>query len=185
MSEEKQTDWALTLPDDNEIQAQLMVGFAAEFLDATPETFVVTCEDTAKQALSYSLQARKLKSRIEESRKEIVRPHIDFQKAVMKFAKDFNDKLDSIETRLHIKVADWMKSQKENPFTYVDEIEVEDGKISIKKSWDFEIDDPTIVPPAFLKPDEDSIKKAIASGVRKIPGVRIFSYETTSLRVKN
>lgn len=185
MSEEKQTDWALALPDDNEIQAQLMVGFAAEFLDATPETFVVTCEDTAKQALSYSLQARKLKSRIEDSRKEIVRPHIDFQKAVMKFAKDFNEKLDNIESTLHVKIHDWMKKQKDNPFACVDELKVEDGTITCKTNWDFEVQDDREVPREYLQVDAGAIEKAIKNGVRKIPGVRIFSYETTSLRVKN
>ena len=182
---EQQTDWALEVPGDAAIQQQLVEEFVMEFLDQAPSSYEVTCEDTAKQALSYSLQARKLKTRIEDSRKEIVRPHIDFQKAVMKFAKDFNEKLDSIETNLHIKIANWMKAQKDNPFACVDELEVEDGKITVKKAWDFEIEDPTIVPPAFLCPDEDSIKKAVASGIRKIPGVRIFSYESTQMRVKN
>lgn len=102
----------LAIPDDEELHAQLSQAFVSEFLANMPEDYEVSCEDTAKQALSYSLQARKLKSRIEESRKEIVRPHIDFQKAVMKFAKDFNEKLDSIESRLHVKIHDWMKKQK-------------------------------------------------------------------------
>lgn len=145
----------------------------------------VVCEDTAKQALSYSLQARKIKNQIETSRKEIVRPHVDFQKAVMKFAKDMSEKMDHIETNLHVKIADWMKKQKDNPFTMVDEIEVEDGKISSKAAWDFVFEDESAIPREFLIVDEAAIKKAVAAGIRNIPGVKIFSYETTQMRVKN
>jgi len=150
-----------------------------------PEDYEITCEDTARQALSYTLQARKLKNQIEESRKEIVRPHIDFQKAIMKFSKDFSNKLDSIETNLHAKIATWMKEQEENPFCHVEELEVEDGKISMKKAWDFEIVDEEVIPRSFLMPDEDAIKKAITSGIRHIPGIGIFEHQSTQIRVKN
>lgn len=156
-----------------------------EFVSLNAETYEVTCEDTARQALSYSLQARKLKNRVEESRKEIVRPHIDFQKAVMKFAKDFSEKLENVEFTLHNKISSWMIKQKENPFGYVEELEVEDGKISFKKEWDFQVEDDTQVPREYLQVDAGSIEKAIKNGVRKIPGVKIFSYETTQMRVKN
>ena len=179
------TDWSLAVPGEKELQAQLMEAFDHEFLAHNPQNYEVTCEDTAKQALSYSLQARKLKSRIEDSRKEIVRPHIDFQKAVMKFAKDFNEKLDNIESTLHVKIHDWMKKQKDNPFACVDELKVEDGTITCKTNWDFEVQDDRQVPREYLQVDAGAIEKAIKNGVRKIPGVRIFSYETTSLRVKN
>ncbi len=175
----------LALLDDEDLTKQLAQDSYMEFLDQAPSMQEVNCEQSARQALCYSLQARKLKNQIETSRKEIVRPHIDFQKAVMKIANDFNDKLGLIETSLQVKITDWMKEQKDNPFTYIDEIEVEDGKISLKQNWDFEIEDPTSVPPQFLKPDEDTIKRAIASGLRKIPGVKIFSYESTQMRVKN
>lgn len=159
--------------------------FVQEFIESLPENYEVVCENTAKQALSYSLQARKLKTRIEESRKEIIRPHIDFQKSIMKFAKDFYEKLDLIELSLKEQISDWMKTQKENPFDCFDEIEVEDGKISMKKFWDFEIENPLLIPHEFLKPDEEKIKKYIASGIRNIPGIKIFKYESAQMRVKN
>ena len=149
------------------------------------EDFEITCEDTAKQALSYTLQARKIKNQIEESRKNIVRPHLDFQKAVMKFAKDIQEKFDSIENVLHKKISSWMKTQRENPFTRVDEIIVEDGSISYKTKYDCEIIDETLIPREYLKIDEEAIKKSVNAGVRKIPGVKIFNHETTTLRVKN
>ncbi|PWU06776.1 MAG: hypothetical protein C5B43_01300 [Verrucomicrobia bacterium] len=171
--------------NEEELRQQLLDGFDKEFLSHIDKDYEVTCEDTAKQALSYALQSRKLKSRIEDSRKEIVRPHIDFQKAVMKFSKDISDKLDSIEKNLHVKIAVWMKEQKENPFSCVDEIQVEDGKILLKNSWDFRIEDETKIPREYMLVDEAAIEKAVNNGIRNIPGVKIFSYETTQLRVKN
>ncbi len=175
----------ISLPEEAKSQQDLIAGLCIDFLTIDPCDYEVTCEDTAKQALSYGLQARKLKSKIEDSRKEIVRPHIDFQKAIMKFSKDFSEKLDAIETNLQLKIADWIKTQKENPFTCIDELEVEDGKITCKTQWDFELQDEREVPSEYLMVDVAAIEKAIKNGVRNIPGTRIFSYESTQMRVKN
>lgn len=64
-------------------------------------------------------------------------------------------------------------------------MKVEDGTITCKTNWDFEVQDEREVPREYLQVDAGAIEKAIKNGVRKIPGVRIFSFETTSLRVKN
>lgn len=167
------------------LKEQLQEGFDTGFLEICVEDVEVTSEETARNALSCSLQARKIKNQIEETRKKIVRPHIDFQKAVMEFSKDMKEKLESIENGLHYKIGDWMTKQRENPFLSMDEISVEDGTISYKKEWDFEMEDEQKIPREFLMINRDLIQDAIKNGVRKIPGIRIFSYEKTSLRVKN
>jgi len=172
--------------NDKEIKAQLVEGFHTEFLSQIDnETYEVTCEDTARQALSYSLQARKLHNQIEASRKEIVRPHLDFQKAVKKFADDLIVKLDTIETRLQGKISDWMQTTKDNPFSRVDEIEVEDGKITTKTVWEFEVLDEREIPREYMTVDVAAVEKAIKNGVREVPGVRVYSREKTTMRVKN
>lgn len=170
---------------DDEIKIHLTAGFDHDLLAKYDPNVPIVDEASAKQALSMSLQARKMKNQVEESRKEIVRPHIDFQKAVMKFAKDLNEKFEDIETTLHIKIAEWMKTQKDNPFTIVDELKVDDGTLTCKTNWVFEVQESTAVPREYLMPDEDKIKRAIANGIRNIPGVRIYSYESTHMRVKN
>lgn len=43
-----------------------------------------------------------------------------------------------------------------------------------KEAWDFEIMDPLAIPFDYLMPDEAAIRRAIARGVRDIPGLRIF-----------
>jgi len=145
----------------------------------------VTDEDSARQALSCSLQARKIKNKVEQSRKEIVRPHIDFQKAVMKFTKDVFEGFEQIEKDFQLKVSDWMDTQKENPFTRVDEIKVDDGSINLKTVHSFTVTDEALVPREFLAVDDKKVKDAIAKGQRNIPGVEILTFEVPVLRVKN
>lgn len=145
----------------------------------------VTNSDEAKNLLSCSLQARKMKNQIEETRKKIVRPHIDFQKAVMTFVKEFVERLDSIENNLQSKVQNWLLEQRENPFSSIDAIEVEDGKMFYRECWDYTIEDENLLPRACLEPSKEKIKQMVSMGVRNIPGVKIFRTESTQMRVKN
>ena len=145
----------------------------------------VSDEDSAKTALSMALQSRKLEKAIEDSRIQITRPHLDFQRAVNKIAKDFKDTLLAIEERLHSKISDWMKAQKDNPFTMTDSISVDDGQIYTKEKWIYEIEDKTKVPDEFYSIDASLLENAVKNGIRNIPGVKIFSTETTHLRIKN
>lgn len=166
-------------------QSELMKLMDIDLLVKKSGSIDVICEESAKNALSMALQSRKLEKAIEDSRSEIIRPHLDFQRAVNKMAKDFKSTLDSIETRLQGKISDWMKKQKDNPFTMTDSISVDDGQIYTKHQWDFEIQDAEKVPLDFWKVDLEGIEKAVKNGMRNIPGVKIFSSETTHLRIKN
>lgn len=50
------------------------------------------------------------------------------------------------------------------------------------KRWTFETTDASLVPREYLIVDESAIRKAIAAGVREIPGVRIFQEQSLSIR---
>ncbi len=50
------------------------------------------------------------------------------------------------------------------------------------KVWKFEVTDANQVPREYLEVDETKIRKAVGSGMRSIPGVRI--YEDTQLRIR-
>jgi hypothetical protein len=56
------------------------------------------------------------------------------------------------------------------------------GSSTVAKRWTFELEDLGKVPVAYLALDETKVRKAIASGVREIPGVRIFQAETLAVR---
>ncbi|GAB3953242.1 hypothetical protein GCM10028805_36530 [Spirosoma harenae] len=52
----------------------------------------------------------------------------------------------------------------------------------VQMKWTFEIVDPNQVPNGYWVIDETAIKADIASGVRQIPGVRIYEEATTTFR---
>lgn len=51
------------------------------------------------------------------------------------------------------------------------------GSATIRKVWTFKIDDPNLIPRAYLSINEGNIREAIRAGVREIPGVRIYQRE--------
>lgn len=150
------------------------------------EGFEISDEENARQALSMSLQARKLKKALEETRTKIIRPHLDFQRAVNDFAKKYTKTLEDIEDRLKGKLQIWLEAQKTFEPNFSDmALEVEDGKLTQKAEWDFAIEDFDKIPPSYLKVDEKKIKQAIKMGIREIPGIKIFEKNTVTMRVKN
>lgn len=185
MNDEEILESTLVVLSSDQIRAELAFDLQLDLMEQAAQQIIINDEDSARQALSCGLQARKLARQVDESRKKIVRPHIDFQRAVMKMSKDISEKLEAIETRLHNKLTDWIVKQDENPFTQVSELEVEDGKLMCKESWGFDIEFPDEVPKEYFSIDEDKIEKAVAGGMRNIPGLRIFKYKTTHMRVKN
>lgn len=165
----------------NELSDQLDI---SRFISMANFAKIENKED-AKQALSMSLQSRKLKQSLEKTRKKIIKPHIDFQKAVSTIVKDYSEKLTQIEENLSIKLNDWFQSQSTDK-DYSDLVmEVEDGKLSTKKDFQFEIEDMELVPKKYLKLDDKKVKEAIKMGVRNIPGMKIIEETKLKMRVKN
>lgn len=150
------------------------------------ENHKITSDQDAKQALSMSMQARKLRKTLEESRMKIVRPHLDFQRSINTLVKDYTGKLESIEKKLKCKLEAWLELQAtfEPNFSEM-MIEVHDGKITTKVEWNFSVEDFDKIPPSYLIVDEKKIKSAIKMGVRDIPGIKISSSTSTSMRIKN
>lgn len=166
----------------NAIEAEIDI----QFLVKQAEGFEITCEDEAKKALSMSLQARKLKKALEDTRSKIIKPHLDFQRAVNAFSKKYTETLEEIEERLKGKLQNWLEVQKTFEPNFCDMmIEVEDGKITQKVELDFAIEDFDKIPSSYLKVDEKKIKQAIKMGIIEIPGIKIFEKNTVTMRVNN
>ena len=68
------------------------------------ENFVVETDIEAKEGVALAMQARKMGNAIEKTRKEITRPHLDFNKAVKKYADGFSDCLKKMEKGILAKV---------------------------------------------------------------------------------
>lgn len=146
-------------------------------------------EESASQALSMSLQARKIRKQLDDTRLSIVRPHLDFQRAINKIVKEYEASLEKIENNLKQKLDEYLqKSSSTNNaafIAYSKEICVEDGKLTKVKKWSWELEDEQIIPREYLALDEKKIDEAIKQGVRNIPGIKIFEKEEITMRVKN
>lgn len=156
------------------------------FIDASSD-FEIVDRESANQALSMSLQARKMRQNLDKTRADIVRPHYDFQKAVNKLAKSFEQKLQEIEHNLSGKIKQWMKDNRGDNLLdlMAQNMKVEDGSLTKKMKWIFEIEDESQIPKEFLSIDEKKIQMAIKGGIRNIPGVKIFENLEIEMRVKN
>ena len=163
-------------------------------LDLTPlisraSDHEVVNEESASQALSMSLQARKIRKQLDETRLSIVRPHLDFQRAVNKIVKEYEAILEKIENNLTHKLDEYLqKSASTNNASFLvqsKEMCVEDGKLTKVKKWVWELGDENAVPREYLSLNEKKIDEAIKQGVRNIPGIKVFEKEEITMRVKN
>ncbi len=163
-------------------------------LDLTPlisraSDHEVLNEESASQALSMSLQARKIRKQLDETRLSIVRPHLDFQRAVNKIVKEYEATLEKIENNLTHKLDEYLqKSASTNNASFLaqsKEMRVEDGKLTKVKKWVWELEDENAVPREYLSLNEKKIDEAIKQGIRNIPGIKVFEKEEITMRVKN
>jgi hypothetical protein len=173
----------------NEIQHKMILvkGINIKpFLEAS-ENFEIVDRQTAKQCLSMSLQARKMRQALDKKRAEIIRPYLNYQKSVNKFAKELELRLTEIEKSLTEKLKDYMKGNSNNrQLDFINQsMNVEDGNVSKSQIWKYEIEDASLVPREYLCIDEKKIKSAINAGIRRIPGLIIEESEDFKLRVKN
>ena len=146
-------------------------------------------EESASQALSMGLQARKIRKQLDETRLTIVRPHLDFQRAVNKIVKEYETILEKIESDLKTKLDEYLQnSNSSNNAEFIAksrEILVEDGKLAKVKKWVWELENEQLIPREYLSLDEKKIESAIKNGVRNIPGIKVFEKEEISIRIKN
>jgi predicted phage tail protein len=150
------------------------------------KSYEIANVEQATQALSMALQARKLATALLNSKKEILRPQMDLQQAVNKLVADYRDKLEEIENNLKDKIEKWIDNSTEEAFSSgLDSIQVTDGSLKRVNTWCFEIEDTAAIPFEYICADQEAIDKAVKSGLRSIPGVKIFLKQEIKLRVKN
>jgi len=156
-----------------------------EPLVSKAENYKILGEEEAKQALSMSLQARKLKKALETERQKIIKPHLNFQRVINALAKKYTEKLESIENNLQEKLDVWLEAQAPFNVSFANLIlEVEDGTLNQKNEWVFEIENFEKIPLEYLTINEKKIKEAVKLGVRTISGIRIFEKQKTTMKIK-
>lgn len=164
-----------------EASAQLLSKVNISRIASMADSAEVSSENDARQVLSMSLQARKMRNELESIRKEIVTPHIEFQRAVNKVANELETSLEDIEIRLKNKIEFWIGE--ENVKDQV--IEVEDGSLYAVSKYNYELIDMNRIPKEYLSINEKKVKDAIKNGIRNIPGLIINQSKELAMRVKN
>jgi len=60
---------------------------------------------------------------------------------------------------------------------------LDDGAVQAKKVWDFEVVEHSAIPQEYFTLDEKKIRSSIRSGVRDIPGIRVFQKDQLAVSV--
>ncbi len=174
-----------TLIKIDPLDVNLVDQVTLDYLQIQAKDLKIVDETSAKTGLSMALQARKMEATIEERKKEITKPHLDFQRKINKIASNLKSILENIENNLQQRLAVWFINQDNEEFFSIDSLEVEDGKVWLYDEYDFTIDDLADIPTKYILPDHKEIERAIKEGVRNIPGIAIFKSKKLKMRVKN
>lgn len=164
---------------------QLTRDFDVDFCESAAQQAKIETIKDAKIALSWALQARIKEKEVDKRRSEMIKEAMKFQKNINSIAGKIKDKLKATECFIKIKLDEWIDSQKDNPFGVVEKLDVDEGTITVKKSFDFIIEDDRLVPDEYKTVDAALIEKAIKFGSRNIPGVKIYEKSETMLRLKS
>lgn len=154
-----------------------------------------TSAENAEQKKRASLDLSKLQKMLDAKRQDAVKPALDEQRRVNGIFKPVLDKLDQMSKGLIKQVEDFVKAEQKKERDRIalesklaaekilagKPVEVAPIKpvspnvtVSTTKYWTYEIDNESKISREYLKPDDAKIQAAIKSGVRSIPGLKIF-----------
>ena len=155
------------------------------FLVEQSATLAIQTLDDARVAVEMANQSRKIINRLEETRSTILRPHIDFQRAINKLVKDTTDVLEKLKDNAASKLSAYLNSPDAFVGDMLHSIDTDEGSMTRTKKWVYEVVDESKIPNQFTSPDDKKIKSAIKAGIREIDGTKIYEVEEISFRVKN
>lgn len=169
---------------DLEIAKSKMNGASVNELVEKSESFSVGSAQEAEQGLSLAMQSRKLYNSIENTRKEIVRPHLDFQRSIKAYADGFSSALKKMERNLLGKVEGFQKEQEREAARLhaikVKKEEEERRKIEeANKKAEVKIPVPTVPTPAPYIPPPQKI--AVEDGISRTEQVWKFDINDASI----
>lgn len=155
----------------------------------------------AEEALTVATNARDLFKKIEAARKEIIEPARKFTNKVNDTAKIFTEKLQEVEQIIKSKIDNWKSQERREKEAREEEarllaasLNVEilpfveetpkyiktEGATSYEKTvWKFDVTDLKQVPLEFLMINDKLVEGCIRSGMREIPGLKIYSEQKT------
>ncbi len=171
----------------------------------TAEEMDILDESGMKDAADLLGVIARTKKKIEDKRQFFAKPLNEQVKKINTLFKGYMKPLEDAEIILKNKVIKYRQKQKKKQEQEEQRLKelVEQEKIEVpvpsfkpqektvrsdmstmsaRKTWDFEIEDESQIPREYLMVDEKAIRKAVKSGIRSIPGVKIYEKEGLSIR---
>ena len=153
-------------------------------IESSGKLAIKTLED-ARVAVEMANQSRKIINRLQDTKDQILRPHIDFQRAINKLVKESTDVLEKLRENAEKKLSDYLNSPDCFVGDMLHSIDTDEGSMTRTKKWVYEIVDEKKIPCPLMSADDKKIKAAIKAGIREIEGIKIYEIEEISFRVKN
>lgn len=142
-------------------------------------------EESAKQALSASLHARKLRCSIVERKQMITKSFLIENEAELSSLKVMIDSLQKIEDQLKEDLTRWVFDRNKEDAEKISTLEVDEGKLYCKDDWEFKIEDFETIPRKYMIVDHKKIQEDIKKGIRNLQGISIFRQPSVTFRIKN
>ncbi len=152
---------------------------------------LIATEEEAKRATDFVGQCMKLVDESKAAHKIEKAPWLSGGKVFDEFFLRRNDRLVLAFGRVRTAVDVYRRSKPREKIGEPTRVTGAFGTVaSPKTEWQFDIEDPTLIPLGFLKPDEEAIQAFIDDIVSRgavpapncIPGIKIYELESTKFR---
>lgn len=140
------------------------------------ENYQIVDQESMEGAIDFLGKVKEAFDRVERTRKFFTGPLLELKKKYDGRFKTPLESLEKAEKSLKGKMTDYRLTLPENAPAAKTE-RTADAKVTFVKKWKHKVVDPSKVPDAFWKIDDDRIAEQVKAGLRTIPGVEIYEVE--------
>lgn len=144
-------------------------------IEQQAESLCVLDQESAQKAVEMGLQARKLRKAIEEKRKEILKPVLEYQKTFSSEIGKYTEQLERLEKNLTVKLSSWNGAER---------INTDEGNAIFRSEYQITVEDENVVPREFLSVDTKKIEEAIKLGRLNFDGIKLTKKTKIEMRIK-
>lgn len=194
------------IPDTTKEDIERTLGSFEYVIDDALERAMIydVCSQwSAEEAINLIAKVRNYIKKIEEARKRINEPYRKMMIYTNERVRPFTEKLDRIQTILLNKINFWKEKQEIEQKELEKEADLLKEALQIEVSpyikrethlrtsealgykriqWKFEIQCLAEVPRHYLMIDEEKVEATLKSGIREIPGLKIYEEKKTIIR---
>jgi hypothetical protein len=181
---------------------------AVSLIEAEATELVVDSDEREMEGANLRLQIKEIQKKLKDRQEYFVRPSLDFVSIVRNLFAPTNEKIKRADEIIEGKCIAFHRAKEEKRAKEERELakardkaikegkvpepvvtmqvakttRTENGMVSYKKYWTYDIENPDSVPREFCSPDPGKLSRAVKDGVRKIRGVRIYEETGTARR---